>query len=110
MDAIADNLINSLVNLDLVGNALITRPCINWLLRQRGHLAFLDISHCPSINLNKALALRVGHPHCSVVFPTSSPSPYPPRLFELPSPERITSPLALISPFAYQMDDDEEEE
>ncbi|VDK32204.1 unnamed protein product [Taenia asiatica] len=104
VDAIADSLCDSLVDLDLIGNALITQSCINRLLLHCRNLAFLDISHCPSISLFEALSLKTIYNHCDIAFyhHTSLPSPPPaiPMDFhfpQLPPPQQFP-PLTLLGP------------
>ncbi|KAL5963634.1 F-box/LRR-repeat protein 4 [Taenia solium] len=104
VEAIADSLCDSLVDLDLIGNALITQSCINRLLLHCRNLAFLDISHCPSISLFEALSLKTIYSHCDIAFyhHTSLPSPPPaiPMDFhfpQLPPPQQFP-PLTLLGP------------
>ncbi|VDM22349.1 unnamed protein product [Hydatigera taeniaeformis] len=104
VDAIADSLHDSLVDLDLIGNALITQSCINRLLLHCRKLAFLDISHCPSISIFEALSLKAIYNHCDIAFyhhiPLPSPSlamPVDPRLPRLPPPQQFP-PLKLLGP------------
>lgn len=104
VDVIADSLFDSLVDLDLIGNALITQSCINRLLLHCRNLAFLDISHCPSISIFEALSLKAIYNHCDIAFyhHTSVPPPPPaiPMDFhfpQLPPPQRFP-PLTLLGP------------
>lgn len=104
VDVIANSLYDSLVDLDLIGNALITQPCINRLLLHCQNLAFLDISHCPSISIFEALSLKATYNHCNIVFyhHTSVPSPPPatPMDFHFPQllPPQHLPPLAFLGP------------
>lgn len=68
VDAIAEYLQDTLVDLDVIGNALINQACIDNLLEQCKKLKYLDISHCPSISIYEALSLRAKYNHCTVVF------------------------------------------
>ncbi|CDS37439.1 f box:lrr repeat protein 4 [Echinococcus multilocularis] len=104
VDVIANSLYDSLVDLDLIGNALITQPCINRLLLHCRNLAFLDISHCPSISIFEALSLKATYNHCNIVFYHHTSVPSPPRAtpmdFHFPQllPPQHLPPLAFLGP------------
>ncbi|KAM7543001.1 hypothetical protein Aperf_G00000014738 [Anoplocephala perfoliata] len=109
VDAIADCLNDTLVYLDLIGNPLLTRPCIDRLLDQCERLNYLDISHCPSISVFEGFLLRAKHNHCTIIFnhrsfittpPFAEDADEPMDHFEfpqLPPPQRFP-PLALPAP------------
>ncbi|VDO01154.1 unnamed protein product [Rodentolepis nana] len=107
VDAISDFLQDTLVDLDLIGNALINQACINRLLANCTKLKYLDISHCPSISIYEALSLRANYNHCTIVFNhhTFLPTTYDDENwqemnFELPQlpPPHQFPPLALPAP------------
>ncbi|KAL5108025.1 F-box/LRR-repeat protein 4 [Taenia crassiceps] len=102
VEVIAESLCDSLVDLDLIGNALITQTCINRLLLHCRNLAFLDISHCPSISIFEALSLKAIYNHCEIAFyHHTSVSPPPPAIAmdfhfpQLPPPQQFP-PLTLL--------------